>query len=378
MSRESRDASLRDMHLIQFRRNLSREWSMLSMVEATTQPAVERVATALLELQALERQSVFANLLSASSSAVSMADLNCPSMGFVPVGQAMLLSSHGHSNLVSPEVREYIRFQEFNKLQRQQLMLQQHQRNQLAMSSSSALYPLSKSAMSMYPTIRSSNNHAPPPPTMMTLGERAMVSTPVHDGMEQDEVPVCLPILLARKEDALKVSSHQVLLRHQIEAFQATEDDISTHMRGRNKAVVLGQVGIRCRHCTRLPILGRQKGSTYFPATTLGLYQAAQNMNTSHMQSGLCQGMPRALKEQLIQVMANKVTSAGAGRPYWASTAKKMGLVDTEDGIFFCRQLPKGVRLLTDSDHVVSASSKKRAAAGGAVTAVSAKKSPDL
>jgi len=149
-----------------------------------------------------------------------------------------------------------------------------------------------------------------------------------------------LPTVLAQAEDSLKLSSHQVLLRHQIEAFEATEDDVSTHTRGRNKPITLGQVGIRCRHCAHLPVSRRQKGSTYFPATTMGLYQAAQNMSTTHMQCGLCTEMPEGIKQEFARLMSSKLASSGAGRPYWAESAKKLGLVDTEEGGIRCIRDP--------------------------------------
>lgn len=86
---------------------------------------------------------------------------------------------------------------------------------------------------------------------------------------------VVLPTILARPEDGLKLSPHQVLLRHQIEAFQAAADDVMTHTRGRNKPITIGQVGIRCRYCSHLSVSRRQKGSTYFPATLLGEFRNA-------------------------------------------------------------------------------------------------------
>lgn len=155
-------------------------------------------------------------------------------------------------------------------------------------------------------------------------------------------IPMTLPCTLARPDDALKVSSHQVLLRHQIEAFQATKDDVTTHTRGRNKPITLGQVGIRCRHCSFLPVARRQKGSTYFPATTQGIYQAAKNMSTTHMQCGLCNEMPDSIKQEFARLLCTKAASSGAGRPYWAKAAKQMGLVDTENGICFIRDLASG------------------------------------
>ena len=152
---------------------------------------------------------------------------------------------------------------------------------------------------------------------------------------------VCLPVTLAIPEDSRKLSEQQVFLRHQIEAFQAGEDDISTHTRGRNKPIVLGQVGIRCKHCAHLSVVQKQKGSTYFPATLMGLYQAAQNMSTTHLQSGLCQSMPDEVKEKFATLSASRVGSSGAGRPYWANAARQLGLMDTEDGIRFVQNLPR-------------------------------------
>jgi hypothetical protein len=170
-------------------------------------------------------------------------------------------------------------------------------------------------------------------------------------GIPVDGIPFTLPVCIARHEDSVKLSSFQVLLRKQIDAFQASDDDITTHTRGRNKPIVLGQVGIRCRHCAYLPVSRRTKGSTYFPATVLGIYQAAQNMSTTHIQCGVCSEMPPELKREFAQHLACKVASSGAGRPYWAQSAKQLGLVDTEDGIQFIGSLRPGARLLVDNNN---------------------------
>ena len=182
--------------------------------------------------------------------------------------------------------------------------------------------------------------HGPAAGDLATANRSALPTTELHayGQRDQDGIPLDLPVILALPEDHLKLSSHQVLLRHQIEAFRATEEDVSTHTRGRNKPVILNQIGIRCRHCAHLPVGKRQKGSTYFPAALLGLYQAAQNMSTTHMQCGLCSEMPVEIKQQFAHLISTKVAS-GAGRPHWARAAKKLGLVDTEDGIRFIRDL---------------------------------------
>jgi hypothetical protein len=114
----------------------------------------------------------------------------------------------------------------------------------------------------------------PTPPSHLRSGQSQQHQelTGISNGRN---FPTCLPCVLTVPEDNHKLSSHQVLLRNQIEVFHASEDDLSTHKRGRNKPIKLGQVGIRCKWCSRLPVARRQKGSAYFPASLHGVYQAA-------------------------------------------------------------------------------------------------------
>jgi hypothetical protein len=143
-----------------------------------------------------------------------------------------------------------------------------------------------------------------------------------------------LPALMVTQQDHGILSAHQIFLRCQIEVFAATVADVTTHRRGRNKAIVLGQVGIRCRHCAHVPLVQRIKGSCYYPASVLGLYQAAQNMCTNHLQCGLCDVMPDNSKNQFAQLLITKTASLGGGRHYWAEMAAcTFDLVDTEQGI---------------------------------------------
>jgi hypothetical protein len=144
-----------------------------------------------------------------------------------------------------------------------------------------------------------------------------------------------LPTSLAQPGDTLVLSDSQVFLRRQIEVFQATEEHVTTHIRGRNIPVVWGQVGIRCRHCAHIALLRHQKGSMYFPSNMLGIYQAAQNMLVAHIQGGLCQEMPDILHVQCHQhqMASSKSKKGEVGRVYWAKGAQELGLVDTEHGI---------------------------------------------
>ena len=140
------------------------------------------------------------------------------------------------------------------------------------------------------------------------------------------------PVILFQASDETKLSPYQILLRQQIEVFCASEDDVTSHARGRNKPITLRQVGIRCRHCSRTTWNRREKGSAYFPQSLQGIYQAAQNMGASHFNDPICSQMPAALQVQFAVAIARK-SSVGSGKHYWAESARKFGLVDTDRGI---------------------------------------------
>jgi hypothetical protein len=174
----------------------------------------------------------------------------------------------------------------------------------------------------------------PTNPNSIKIAKTAGVPSPQNSSLTKPEDPwlsSCrfVPRPLAHVNDHLVLSQHQIFLRQQIEVFCATEADINVRARGRNKRITVGQVGIRCRYCAHLPC--RQKGSLYYPSSTLGLYQAAQNMSTTHMQCGLCVAMPDEVKKQFADLIPTKTLGSLRGRSYWSNSAKEMGLVDTVD-----------------------------------------------
>jgi hypothetical protein len=166
-------------------------------------------------------------------------------------------------------------------------------------------------------------------------------------------LPLSLPRLLVQpSEDQCRLSEFQYLLRQQIEVFEANVDDATTHKRGRNKPVTFGQVGIRCKHCAHLPVEQRQNGAVYFPSKMLGLYQAAQNMASTHIQDGSCECMPGGVKFLFLLIMNKRqgAVNNGAGRTYWSKSASLMGLVDTEShGIRLKWNLPPDATVLDES-----------------------------
>ena len=65
--------------------------------------------------------------------------------------------------------------------------------------------------------------------------------------------------------DGRNLSQYQCLARKQIEIFEATLEEAGNNAQGRNRPILPGQVGIRCRYCGKLPPKQRKTGSIYYP-----------------------------------------------------------------------------------------------------------------
>lgn len=142
-----------------------------------------------------------------------------------------------------------------------------------------------------------------------------------------------LPLTLYMPCDEDSLSTYQCLARQQIELFEADSSDVESNAQGRNRAISLGQVGIRRRHCAFLVPKSRCRGATYYPAKLLGLYQAAQNMAGGHL-SRLCPHVPDHIRNELLIAREQK-SSAGGGKRYWSDSARALGIIECENGLAF-------------------------------------------
>lgn len=141
------------------------------------------------------------------------------------------------------------------------------------------------------------------------------------------------PTQLFMSCDADSLSEYQCLVRRNIELFEAVRDDVESNAQGRNRPIIMGQVGIRCRHCTMLPPKHRARGAIYYPTKLHGLYQAAQNMASSHLCEH-CQHVPQQLRSELLKLKDRK-SSAGGGKKYWADGIRILGVFEDGDGLRF-------------------------------------------
>lgn len=137
------------------------------------------------------------------------------------------------------------------------------------------------------------------------------------------------PIPLYMKCDEEELAPYQCLVRQQIELFEADQVHANTNVRGRNRKIVVGQVGIRCRHCTVLPPKERKKAAIYYPAKLDRLYQACQSMASVHLCES-CEHVPADIRAKLLRLKEDKVLAL-AGKKYWGESAKVKGVEETEE-----------------------------------------------
>jgi hypothetical protein len=138
------------------------------------------------------------------------------------------------------------------------------------------------------------------------------------------------PLLYIPTDDDV-LSENQILLRRQVEFFEAALDDVGKTTSGRRRPIMLSQVGIQCVHCGGLPARYRQKGAIYYPAKLAGIYQAAQNMAVTHLTT-LCQHIDEETKEQLKAYQEGRSVTGHGGKQYWAGTARAQGVIEAGEG----------------------------------------------
>jgi hypothetical protein len=129
------------------------------------------------------------------------------------------------------------------------------------------------------------------------------------NSVEKTKLSGRAPAVLYMSCDDDSLSEYQCLVRKQIELFEAGREEVESNAKGRNKPIVLGQVGIRCGHCSMLNPRHRVRGATYYPAKLNGLYQAAQSMASGHL-CFHCQHIPDEIRQELL-VLRERKSSAG-------------------------------------------------------------------
>ena len=115
----------------------------------------------------------------------------------------------------------------------------------------------------------------------------AAASLPAAQSQQRNETDIIRmtnrqPVPLDMPYDSQALNDYQSLLRKQIELFETGPADVQGKAQGRNRPVVMGQVGIRCRHCATMPKPARPKGSVYYSRSLDGVYQVRSGRSGSY------------------------------------------------------------------------------------------------
>jgi len=116
-----------------------------------------------------------------------------------------------------------------------------------------------------------------------------------------------------------------------VEVFRASGEDVAARIH--NKRIVYHQVGIRCKFCAHLPRNERARRNATFPSSIDGIQQGVSMMMREHFFN--CSGMPDRIMAVYKRKANQKMTAESASRKYWQQSARRLGLVETLEGIMF-------------------------------------------
>jgi hypothetical protein len=214
---------------------------------------------------------------------------------------------------------------------------------EVTVSRPAALVPLApKPAVLEKETLVPPVNLNPPSPAraahqalvQQALQKLMLTQKPPSPSTEKFETACCL---LTCSEDPQHLNDLHCFVRRHIEVFAANETDITTPSPGRKERIHLGQVGLRCVHCTRLPFKQRVKRAVCYPPSISGIYHAVSNMKHDHF--ARCKGLSASERNEFLTLRAcsRKRTSSSSSTTarYYQEAAMDLGLVDTEHGMRF-------------------------------------------
>mmetsp|Transcript_16242 Transcript_16242/g.44687 ORF Transcript_16242/g.44687 Transcript_16242/m.44687 type:complete len:414 (+) Transcript_16242:59-1300(+) len=207
----------------------------------------------------------------------------------------------------------------------------------------SALQQISRSTSNLSASSLAHGFHAPSSDSQREPVAATSAEIPEPSSENSTVVPLALP------SDRESLSEFHILVRNQIDLFAAEQKDVDSSMQGRNRPIVLHQVGVRCRWCAaRLPPSRRPRGAVYFPSKLSGLYQAAQNMTTNHFVAS-CQMIPMDIQTRLRELKEKKTYILGGGKGYWSTGGRIRGICEVDNRLFFEKSKPKASEVL-DTD----------------------------
>lgn len=158
--------------------------------------------------------------------------------------------------------------------------------------------------------------------------------------------------LLAAPNDKSVLAPIHCFVRKNVEIFAATAEDVAAPAPGRKTRVTVGQIGIRCIHCTKLSPKERTKRAICYPPSISSIYHTVSNMKFDHF--GACRGISMDLKQEFAslrqptgQNVGKKVNRKTTAQYYIDSAIQDLNLVDSPTGIRACQQSDSGSTILS-------------------------------
>jgi len=194
------------------------------------------------------------------------------------------------------------------------------------------------------------------------------------------------PRSLAAPEDESFLNPIHCFVRKNVEVFAATEKDITAPAPGRKNRVTFGQVGIRCIHCSKLPLKQRVKRAICYPPSITSIYHSVSNMKFDHF--GACRGLPPSERQKFAALRTssgkrgtkrtgcnlNGTTANSTSQYYRQSAITQLGLVDTNAGI----RIRKAVSSVYERPYTTSKESERSSPTDGMSFLMMAATNPDL
>lgn len=165
----------------------------------------------------------------------------------------------------------------------------------------------------------------PAPPAPVDQEEQVEQDTQLMHFSKREHVS------LAVDEDANWLSEFQSYVRLEfLEIFRASLEDVK--FRNTSRKVAHQQLGIRCRFCAHVHPGSRARRSSAYPSSTAQIYQSFNMMIRDHFPR--CEHVPKESMEMFHKLKGRNNQGAADSKHFWSYAAEKLGMVDSESGIF--------------------------------------------
>ena len=155
-------------------------------------------------------------------------------------------------------------------------------------------------------------------------------------------------------------NTYMGLMRQQLEFFEISQEEVA-FCKTKNVSVHVGQVALRCKHCTCVSIELRQRGSMIVAMELNSLYKHFFHGKNVHIEE-LCPFVEDATQDQLKALRQLRGATDAQDQFYWSSMAKKEGVVETRAGLRFKSSLliAKNSKLVLKNAKNAAPSKKKK------------------